>query len=147
MKRIIKNADIRSRPVYGRGNNKKYSSEGKIIAEMQEGGGNSSNQLNTAEQAGAVAAGAGNANRVWKTDANGNPAWRNESLDGSDKHYTHTQAVPSDTWTITHNLNKRPSITVVDSAGSEVVGDYDYVDDNTVVLTFTGGFAGNAYLN
>lgn len=67
--------------------------------------------------------------------------------DAVDKHYTHTQATPSDTWTITHNLRKRPSITVVDSAGTEVVGDCDYVDENTVVLTFTGGFAGNAYLN
>lgn len=67
--------------------------------------------------------------------------------DAVDKHYTYTQATPSDTWTITHNLRKRPSITVVDSAGSEVIGDCDYVDENTVVLTFTGGFAGNAYLN
>lgn len=67
--------------------------------------------------------------------------------DAVDKHYTHTQATPSDTWTVVHNLHKRPSITVVDSAGTEVIGDCDYVDENTVVLTFTGGFAGNAYLN
>ena len=36
MKKIIKNADIQLNPVYGRGNNKKYSSQGKIVAEMND---------------------------------------------------------------------------------------------------------------
>lgn len=36
MKKIIKNADVRSNPMYGRGNNKKYSSEGKIVAELND---------------------------------------------------------------------------------------------------------------
>lgn len=78
MRKVIKNADIRSRPVFGRGNNRKYSSEGKIVAEMQDGGGGGAGTMNTAERAGAVAAGAGNANKVWKTDASGNPAWRED---------------------------------------------------------------------
>ena len=64
-----------------------------------------------------------------------------------DKHYTHTQDVVSDIWTIQHNLNKMPSITVIDSAGSEVFGEIDYVDENNVTLTFTGAFSGKAYLN
>lgn len=36
MKKIIKNADVRLNPVYGRGNNKKYSSDGKIVAELND---------------------------------------------------------------------------------------------------------------
>lgn len=61
--------------------------------------------------------------------------------------YTHTQGIPSDTWIITHNLNRKPSITVVDSGGTVVYGARNYIDDNTVVVTFNGSFSGKAYLN
>lgn len=68
-------------------------------------------------------------------------------LSGGDKHFTFTQSTPSNTWTITHNLGKHPSITVVDSANNVVEGDYEYIDNNNVVLTFSGAFSGKAYLN
>lgn len=64
-----------------------------------------------------------------------------------DKNYVHIQSVPTNTWVINHGLNKQPSITVVDSAGSVVVGDYHYNDLNTVTLTFHGAFSGKAFLN
>lgn len=64
-----------------------------------------------------------------------------------DKHYTHIQRVASDVWTVKHNLNKYPSITVVDSAETVVIGDAEYLDLNTVRLTFIGAFAGKAYFN
>lgn len=67
--------------------------------------------------------------------------------DAVDKTYVHTQNVVSDIWTITHNLNKHPSVTVVDSAESVVEGDIQYVDNNSVVLTFSGAFSGKAYFN
>jgi hypothetical protein len=65
----------------------------------------------------------------------------------SDKHYVHTQASPSSTWTITHNLDKKPSITVVDSAENVVIGNVVYDSANMVTISFTGGFSGKAYLN
>lgn len=60
--------------------------------------------------------------------------------------YIHTQAVPSATWNVTHNLNTYPAITVVDSANSVVIGDAEYLDTNNVVLSFSAPFSGKAYL-
>jgi len=57
------------------------------------------------------------------------------------------QSTPSPTWTINHNLAKFPSITVIDSAKTVVVGEYTYVDNNNVILTFSAGFSGKAFLN
>lgn len=72
----------------------------------------------------------------------------NFSLAGStDKTYVFTQTVPSVTWTVQHNLGKFPSITVVDTGQSVVVGDYTYTDNNNVILNFSAQFAGKAYLN
>lgn len=70
-----------------------------------------------------------------------------EVLPQGDKHFTYTQSLPSDTWVITHNLGKFPDVTVVDSAGTEVIGDCEYNDINTVTITFSGSFGGVAYLN
>lgn len=66
---------------------------------------------------------------------------------GGDKHYRHIQATASNVWEVKHNLNKYPSVTVVDSAENVVVGDVEYIDKNNVVLTFTTSFAGEAYFN
>nr|WP_309101687.1 siphovirus ReqiPepy6 Gp37-like family protein [Fredinandcohnia onubensis] len=61
--------------------------------------------------------------------------------------YVHEQIAPANTWTILHNLNKMPSITVIDSGGNEVIGDRKYDSMNKVTLTFTTAFAGKALLN
>ena len=58
-----------------------------------------------------------------------------------------TQVAPATTWNIQHNLNKFPSITVIDNADTVVAGEYTYIDNNNVTLTFSAGFAGKAYLN
>ena len=64
-----------------------------------------------------------------------------------DKSFTYTQGSSSATWNITHNLNKRPSVTVVDSAENVVIGEVRYINDNEVRLTFASGFSGKAYFN
>lgn len=61
--------------------------------------------------------------------------------------YIHNQTTPSDNWVINHNLNKNPSITVVDSAGSEVEGAIVINSLNQITITFCGAFSGKAYLN
>lgn len=65
----------------------------------------------------------------------------------ADKTYLHHQTVASDTWVIVHNLNKYPSVAVIDSAGNEVIGEISYDDKNQVTLKFVGGFKGVATLN
>ena len=65
----------------------------------------------------------------------------------SDKTFVFTQAVPATTWNITHNLNKFPSVSVVNGNNILINGEITYIDDNNVELNFSAGFAGKAYLN
>jgi hypothetical protein len=61
--------------------------------------------------------------------------------------YTHTQTSASATWTVVHNLNCKPSVTIVDSAGNVQIGEVLYDSDNQITLTFAAAFSGFAYLN
>ena len=60
--------------------------------------------------------------------------------------YQFNQQSPLDTWTINHNLSGRPSVTVVDSAGSLIIGDIQYISNSQIVVSFTAPFSGSAYL-
>lgn len=61
--------------------------------------------------------------------------------------YIHTQLSPSQIWTVNHGLGLFPSVTVVDSAGSTVMGEVKYLSNNSVELSFSYVFSGKAYLN
>lgn len=63
------------------------------------------------------------------------------------KEYTHRQISAQSNWVIEHNLGRKPSVTVVDSAGSTCIGEVKYIDNNTLELSFTAEFSGFAYLN
>ena len=65
----------------------------------------------------------------------------------ADKSYVFVQSVPSASWTVTHNLNKFPSVSVVDTANTQVFTIAEYIDTNTLILTFSAAFAGKAYIN
>ena len=65
----------------------------------------------------------------------------------SDASFTYSQLSPSNEWVIEHSLQKFASIVVVDSANSVVIGDIEYVDENTIIVRFNGSFSGRAYLN
>ena len=67
--------------------------------------------------------------------------------ESNDKHFEFTQNMPSLTWTISHSLNKFPSASVVDTAGTVVQGKIDYIDNNNLTITFNASFSGKAYLN
>ncbi len=63
------------------------------------------------------------------------------------KTFIFEQAVASDTWVIKHDLNKRPHVTIVDSAGSVFDPAVSYDDDNTCTVEMLGATTGYAYLN
>lgn len=61
--------------------------------------------------------------------------------------YRHVQPIAATVWTIEHNLDMQPQVTIVDSVGRVVDGTIDYNDDSTITLTFSQAFAGEAYLS
>lgn len=70
----------------------------------------------------------------------------NLDIDG-DKNFIYHQNFPSATWEIIHNLNKKPSVTVTDSADTVVEGQIIINDGVKVVITFNAPFTGTAILN
>lgn len=62
-------------------------------------------------------------------------------------HYTYNQQTPSTTWTINHPLKKKPSVTITSSAGEEMIGDVEYPSLSQVIVRFSAGFSGSAFLN
>jgi len=61
--------------------------------------------------------------------------------------YTHSQMIPSSSWTINHNLGFEPAVSIVDSGGNVVFGDVLYLNNNSIQINFSAGFSGKAYLN
>lgn len=90
-------------------------------------------------------------------DLENKPKINNVTLEGNktsselgltgDKHFTYIKSTPDSVWDITHNLDKYPSVTIVDSAGSVVMGDITYTSKSALTVTFSAAFSGKAYLN
>jgi hypothetical protein len=60
--------------------------------------------------------------------------------------HVHTQGTVATTWTINHTLGGYPSVSIVDSAKTVVIGEVTYVSTTQVVVNFTSAFSGYAYL-
>ena len=64
-----------------------------------------------------------------------------------DKHHTHVQSSASTTWTVAHNLDKKPSVTIVDSADNVVIGQISHTNNNNLTITLSAPTSGKAYIN
>lgn len=64
-----------------------------------------------------------------------------------DANFVFEQVVASSVWRVTHNLGKKVSVTIVDSAGTAVIGEVSFEGLNTVVVTFSAPFSGSCYCN
>jgi hypothetical protein len=65
---------------------------------------------------------------------------------GTTRRYIHAQGSASDSWNIEHNLGGRPQVTIVDSAGTVVYGEIQYLSNTQIRVLFSAPFSGNAYL-
>lgn len=80
--------------------------------------------------------------------------WGDHSLEGyltaatlPVSNYIHNQLVVASVWSITHNLGFYPSVTIVDSGETQVIGDVTYINNNQLEVSFSVGFSGKAYLS
>tara|TARA_R110001599_G_scaffold261551_1_gene461964 strand:- start:451 stop:1134 length:684 start_codon:yes stop_codon:yes gene_type:complete len=64
-----------------------------------------------------------------------------------DLSFVYTQTNASNEWVITHNLGKRPSVTIVTTTDTTVIGDVTYNTNNKLTINFTSANSGKAYLN
>lgn len=69
------------------------------------------------------------------------------SANSGDSHYIYEQNPASDNWHIVHMLGKNPSVSVTDSAGTNVWGYVNYLNTNELIVEFKYAFAGKAFLN
>jgi hypothetical protein len=65
----------------------------------------------------------------------------------ADKTFVFTQGVPATTWNVQHNLQKFPSVSVVNNNDLLMNGEITYIDNNNITCNFSAAFAGKAYLN
>lgn len=84
---------------------------------------------------------------IGPTGPRGEKGEQGERGSGGDLHFKFTQGSAASVWVIKHNLEKYPIPLVQDSANDEVEGDYEYPNNNEVILTFSAPFSGIAYLN
>jgi hypothetical protein len=61
--------------------------------------------------------------------------------------YTHSQFASASTWLITHPLPFVPSVTIVDSGGSQVYGDVKVLSPSQIQVDFSAPFSGSAFLS
>ena len=61
--------------------------------------------------------------------------------------YRHTQNASLTTWTINHNLNFYPNVTVFNSAGNQVEGNVTHTDETSLTITFSTAVSGKAHLS
>ena len=63
-----------------------------------------------------------------------------------DKHFS-ADFIVSNYVAVNHGLNKYPAVSIMDSAGEEVVGEVDYLDTNHLIVKFTFPFSGRVICN
>ncbi len=58
--------------------------------------------------------------------------------------YVHTQASPLATWTVNHNLGRKPLVAVLSVGGQEVIAEVLHASNNQVLISFASPAVGSA---
>lgn len=66
---------------------------------------------------------------------------------GNDKNYIYEQTEAKDVWVINHDLEKYPSVIIVDDNNIVIVGEIEYMNKNQVIIRFNKNETGKAILN
>ncbi len=69
-----------------------------------------------------------------------------ESVSHDSVIYTHRQDDAAATWTVTHNLGRHPSVTVILPTGQRGIADVTYTNTNELTITHAGSESGRAEL-
>lgn len=77
------------------------------------------------------------------------PGFVNPDIDPNvgDKTFVYTQSAAAETWIIQHDLDKFPSVSVVNNNNVGMYGEVIYIDENNLQIEFSAGFSGKAYMN
>jgi hypothetical protein len=77
------------------------------------------------------------------------PGFVNPDIDpgAGDKNFVFTQAVAASVWDVQHDLDKYPSVSIVNDNNMQVFGEVEYIDTNNLTITFAAAFSGKAYMN
>lgn len=70
-----------------------------------------------------------------------------EEIQESSNTFIYEQGIPATEWVINHDLNKRPSIDLVDYNGKVFEAYREYTSDNQVIIRLDSAATGYAYLN
>lgn len=65
---------------------------------------------------------------------------------GGDKYFSQSFTNQS-SLTVSHNLNKKPAVTIIDSAGDQVFGNVTHLSDNQIQIAFSASFTGTVLCN
>jgi hypothetical protein len=69
------------------------------------------------------------------------------AIGSGDLHFEYTQSVASDQWDVTHNLNKKPAVSVFDSNDYVVYAIVHHITNNRVIIEFKVPIFGRAVFN
>lgn len=65
----------------------------------------------------------------------------------SDKHFSFISVTPNSTYTLNHNLNKVPAVTILGIDDVELDGQVTHLSSNTIQISFSQPIACSIYLN
>jgi hypothetical protein len=61
--------------------------------------------------------------------------------------FVYQQYTSAAVWTVDHPLKKYPSVTIIDSAGTECFGIVNYISTSQLTVSFSAPFSGKCVLN
>lgn len=70
-----------------------------------------------------------------------------QAVSQTDAFFIFSQEANNTVWSITHNLDKFPSVTVVDSGDNILYTEIEYINKNTLEVRFEASTSGKAYMN